>query len=165
MEVILLLARRNRLFIVCLILITWWCSQRNQGWMFVVLAPAAAIYQIGKLGLFWKDGLQRKDRFAAFTVIAVSILSVAAFHTYHHKTARSAANRIVTDILTFRKNYGRYPADETELAVQNSPRKRPYRLIYKNFVGEPKLSYSGTFGLFRKWEYDFSTGAWNYESE
>jgi hypothetical protein len=165
METILIFARRNKLFLASLLLITYWCSQRNQGWMIAVLAPVASIYQLGKLCFLWKNGLQRKDRFVSLAVIATSVLAVAASHTYHHETARSAANKLVADIVDFRKNNGRYPDDEMELGVTNPSRRQLYRLKYKNFAGEPGFSYSGTFGLFRKWEYNFSTGVWNYESE
>lgn len=158
-------ASRNKLFLATVFLITCWCSQRNQGWMIAILAPTTFIYQLGKFGIFWKDGLQRKDRYVAIAFIAISILTVAASHEYHHKRAKTAANKIVTDIVTFRKNYGRYPANEMELGVTTTTRKHLYRLKYKLFAEEPVLSYSGTFGLFRKWEYSFSTGAWIYESE
>lgn len=165
MEGVLSFVSRNKLFVATILLIMFWCSQKNQGWMMVVLAPAVMVYQLGKLGLFWKNRLQRHDRYLALAVIAVSILVVTGSHRYHHVAARSAANRIVADILNFRKNFGRYPVDEIELRVSTVQRKRLYRLKYQNFAGKPVFSYSGTFGLFHKWEYDFSAGVWNYESE
>lgn len=156
-------ANRNKLFLVYIIVITWWCSLRCMAWMLAMLLPIVIIYQLGKLGIFWKDILKRKDRFVAFAVIVVSLLVVVASHTYQHWEARSAANKIVADIITFNKTNGRYPVDDKELGITDLTRKQLYRVNYKAFEGKPSFSYAVTYVLFRKWEYDFFGGTWNVE--
>jgi hypothetical protein len=158
-------ATRNRLFLVYVLLITCWCSLRNQGWMIVLLAPLAVMYQLAKLGLFWKNLVKRSDRFFALAIIAVSILLVAASHLYHHLSARSTADALVADIEQFKAQQGHFPADEKESGITDLTRKRLYRVKYGYVAEKPVFSYSGTFGLFHRWEYDFSARTWNYEAE
>ena|ERR1039457_6231396 len=162
MKFIAALTSGNRILLACCLLVALTFSQPHYGFMMFFFAPLALVYQLYKFARCWKIPGQRKDRIAALAIVAVAILVVAGAHDYHHRVARSVADKLVGDITSFQKNKGRYPANLAEMGVSVITQKR-YRLHYFTKDGEqPTLLYGATLAAFDKWRYKFSEREWEY---
>lgn len=160
-----LLGKDGWKFLFGLAIVAFFCSQPSAGFMMLLFAPLALMYQTYKLAVGWKNSAQKHQRIGAIFAIVLASSVVAGAHLYHHTVARENADRLAQEIIGFHALHGRYPVNIAEMGVTESLKKPIHRPRYSYTDGKPMLFYNATFVMFEGWNFDFANRTWAYRPD